>query len=342
VPQRRTTTRAFLVALLLHLLLGVATWNVDVVGSSRSTSPGEADDVLEVVLLVAPAAESDALPRTYTSVPESQEIPEPPSDPDFLALRDSRAADLIPGGDKVSAPRAETTGDLSQVAISRDTGGSPGGVVVVPEPTVEQGDTDETGSVAGGVQPRTGPDPAVREGEELVDGTESTEQILDEVDEADGSRMQPTAELADLLTQSSPSILDRTEGRPGDRGFDYDQESLSLDAGDLIQFGDFALSTVAWDFAPWLERFKQDFLPNWIPPYAYTHLGVIDGLTVLKMVVQPDGSLDVLEVIDEEGHESLHRASLAAIRATAPLAPLPSHFPDPELVMTVKLIYSAR
>lgn len=96
-----------------------------------------------------------------------------------------------------------------------------------------------------------------------------------------------------------------------------------------------------WDFAPWVEAFKRAFLPNWIPPYAY-HLGVIDGWTVVRMVVERDGTLRDLQVVAKQGHESLHQASIAAVRATAPLPKLPASFPDPELVFTVKLHYSAR
>jgi TonB family protein len=326
-------------ALLLHLLLLAVTWRVDLVGTYEPRTDADVPGPVEVVLIDAAADAEHALPRTYTSVPESQEIQEPPAEPDFLALRDSRAADRLPGGEDEAAPRADTAGELAQVAIRRDSGGSPGGAVVTPaDPGTSDAETDAD-EAAGGVQARPGPDATVREGETPGDDAEEAEPPGDA---ADRDGLRSAAELSDLLAQASPSILDRREGRPGDRGFDYDQEAVSLDAGDLIQFGDFALSTVEWDFAPWLERFKQDFLPNWIPPYAYTHLGVIDGVTVLKMVVEPDGRLSDLSVLEEEGHESLHRASLAAVRATAPLAPLPRHFPDPQLVMTVKLIYSAR
>jgi len=339
VSQRRKTLRAFLAALLLHLLLGAVTWNADMIGTWSPSEPATAPQVVEVVLLADPSSSSADAPQTYTSVPERQDVELPPEDPDFLALRDSRAADRIAGGEADARPRAETTGELSQMAIRRDTGGHPGGVTVTPVPPGDDGTGEEAGGAAGGVEPRPGPDPAATAGRDLVDGSAETDRTTDS---GTGEGTGTAAELKDLLARSTPSILDRTQGRPGDRGFEYDQQSISMDAGDLIQFGDFALSTVAWDFAPWLERFKQDFLPNWIPPYAYTHLGVIDGMTVLKLVIQPDGTLSVLEVVEEEGHESLHRASLAAMRATAPLTPLPGHFPDPELVMTVKLIYSAR
>ncbi len=339
MSQRLQTSRAFVAALLLHALLLLLTWNQDLIGTPEEV-PSEATRK-EVRVVLEPGSESPetTLPQAYTSIPERQEVPEPPDDPDFLALRDSRAADSVAGGEEGASPLAEQTDEFSQVAISQDTGGSPGGVVVLPVPSGELGQAGESGE--------TGEDGA---GEPLPDGDLAAgeeaggESLLAEGQAQEGGEEEgyPTPELADLLAQAAPSILDDRDGVPGDRGFDYDQASTSLDAGNLIEFGDFALSTVEWDFAPWLERFKQDFLPNWIPPYAYTHLRVIDGMTVLKIVVQPDGTVSELDVLETEGHESLHRASVSAMRATAPLASLPAHFPDPELVFTVKLLYSAR
>jgi hypothetical protein len=339
VHQRRSMIRAFLAALLLHVLLIAVTWNTDVVGTSRTEADDETNPVVVVELVDDAILEALTRPQAYTSIPERQEIPEPPSDPDFLALRNSRAADNVRGGEENAPPRAAETGELSQVAILQDTGGSPGGVVVMPVPSGTTGDDGEGGGQTDGVQPRPGPHPDVREGEDVAAGDEAEDQAGEETQD---DQSLTAAELADILTQAAPSIMDRRMGTPGDRGFVYDQHAVSLDAGDLIQFGDFGLSTAEWDFAPWLEQFKRDFLPNWIPPYAYTHLGVIDGVTLLRMVIQPDGTLTELDVVEEEGHESLHRASVAAMRATAPLAPLPGHFPDPELVLSVKLIYSAR
>lgn len=337
--QRRSMIRAFLAALLLHVLLVALTWDTDMIGASHVKTDEDPAPVVTVVLVDDAELEALDTPRTYTSVPERQEIPEPPAEPDFLAMRNSRAADTITGGEENAPPRAAETGELSQVAINQDTGGSPGGVAVMPVPTGTTGEAGDGGGEPGGVQPRPGPRPDVREGEDVAQADDVRDQAGEDTDDA---QSLTAAELADILAQAAPSILDRRTGTPGDRGFVYDQQAVSLDAGDLIQFGDFGLSTMEWDFGPWLEQFKRDFLPNWIPPYAYTHLGVIDGVTVIKMVVQPDGTLSELEIVEEEGHESLHRASVAAMRATAPLAPLPGHFPDPELVLSIKLIYSAR
>ena len=45
--------------------------------------------------------------------------------------------------------------------------------------------------------------------------------------------------------------------------------------------------------------------------------------------------------IEELGHESLHQASTAALRAAAPYAPLPDDFPEENLVIILSLHYPA-
>jgi len=68
---------------------------------------------------------------------------------------------------------------------------------------------------------------------------------------------------------------------------------------------------------------------------------VIDGKTTLRLVVQPAGTIGDLEILDEQGHESLHQASEAALWATAPFAPLPDDFPEENLVIILSLHYPA-
>jgi hypothetical protein len=34
--------------------------------------------------------------------------------------------------------------------------------------------------------------------------------------------------------------------------------------------GDVSLNTIAWDYAPWLQRFGRQLMRRWIPPTAYT------------------------------------------------------------------------
>lgn len=341
MPNRRVTFRAFLAALALHAIVLLLTWDLDLFGepgAAEGRIAREADeDVVEMVLVPEADLPEPDRPRAFTSVPERQEVEAPPENPDFLAAVNSRAADLLEGGEADSRPGAETSGEVEQVAIREDTGGGePGGAVVLrPEPSDDEGaggDADRGDDAARGrpdddVDPlgfeRRGPDQG-REGEDATRrrGEESG-----------------APDLAELPARSVPSILAQREGSPGDRGFTYDQRAVSA-GGNMVQFGDFALNTVEWDFAPWMERFKNDFLPHWIPPYAY-RLGVIDGKTVLRLVVERDGTIGSLEVIAEEGHDSLHAASTSALRATAPFAPLPRDFPEEHLVIELALHYPA-
>ncbi|MBK9302660.1 MAG: hypothetical protein IPM94_01865 [bacterium] len=125
--ERRPTILAFLAALALHVLLLVVTWDLDLFRPlSPAAKPAPREETVEVVLEaepVDPALPDVALPTAYTSVPERQQAEAPPAVPDFLALRDSRAADRIAGGTEASSPRAERTGEFPQVAILPGAGG---------------------------------------------------------------------------------------------------------------------------------------------------------------------------------------------------------------------------
>ena len=68
---------------------------------------------------------------------------------------------------------------------------------------------------------------------------------------------------------------------------------------------------------------KQRVKQHWIPPLAFTALGAIHGYTVVYFRIHPDGRMDLLEVIEEEGHSSLHRSSVNAIQGAAPFRRLP-------------------
>ena len=334
---------AYAASLLLHVLLALLTWNTDFV-----RVPSEEDEPRErtVELYLEPDAEQFAAmpdaepPDAYTSVPERQEVPVPPTNPDFLSLRDSRAADRLEGGDELSPPSSGETSDIDQVAIARhEQGAEAGGVRLLTTPRPETDDTGGRPGTTGETESsRRGVDAAAEPAGDLATG-EIEAEGRSPGDEGEGGNESP--DLAELLARSMPSITDGADAPSrGDPGFTYDQKALSSADGNVVQFGEFALNTVEWDFAPWMERFRQDFLPHWIPPYAY-RLGVIDGKTTLRLVVQPAGTIGDLEILDEQGHESLHQASEAALWATAPFAPLPDDFPEENLVIILSLHYPA-
>jgi hypothetical protein len=103
--------------------------------------------------------------------------------------------------------------------------------------------------------------------------------------------------------------------------------------------GGISINTTAWDFAPYLLDLKQRVKQHWIPPLAFTALGAIHGYTKINFRIYPDGKLEALAVIETNGHESLHRSSLNAIKGAAPFRPLPKDFPEEYLEITFGFYY---
>lgn len=103
--------------------------------------------------------------------------------------------------------------------------------------------------------------------------------------------------------------------------------------------GGISINTTAWDFAPYLLDLKHRVKQHWIPPLAFTALGAIHGYTVVYFRIYPDGRMEMLEVVEREGHDSLHRSSVSAIQGAAPFRRLPDHFPEPYLEVKFGFYY---
>lgn len=341
MPSRRSTLWALLASLLVHLLVGAATWNLDLFGVEEAeVAELRPDDTVEIVFEpdVGEDLEDPGRPREFTSVPERHAVEEPPTRADFLAMHDSRAADMLEGGAEDSQPGAERTSEVEQVAISAHSGASEGGMALIREPEYRAGEGERP---AEGEEDLSESELGDQAPDQQDGDVSSGEFEAEQEDPADRNETDSAATSPDILESfatTEPSILAEGDSRSGDPGFDYDQVAVSSSAGNMIQFGEFRLNTLSWDFAPWLERFKQDFLPHWIPPYAY-RLGVIDGRTIMRLEVQRDGTIGGLDVLEEEGHPSLHQASAAALHGAAPFAPLPPDFPEETLVIELGLLY---
>lgn len=152
------------------------------------------------------------------------------------------------------------------------------------------------------------------------------------VDAAQGLRTAPDAAPG----TDAPETASRVILRPGTS--DIRQEAMANVTGNTALDGEITLNTTAWDYAPWLQRFRREFVQNWYAPSAY-YLGLIQGWNVIRVEIGKDGSLQKLEVLDSQGHPSLVQSSEGAFRALAPYQPLPSDFPEAHLVLTVKLVY---
>src|SRR5262249_19897685 len=99
-------------------------------------------------------------------------------------------------------------------------------------------------------------------------------------------------------------------------------------------------STTAWNYAPWLERYKRQLLRQWAAPPAY-ELGLLKegGWAVIDVEISRSGTMLRCELRDQLGHPSLILPARNAVEAVSPVEPLPESFPDPTLILRIRMIY---
>jgi hypothetical protein len=114
----------------------------------------------------------------------------------------------------------------------------------------------------------------------------------------------------------------------------YDQKEFSAD-----ELGNLTLSTYAWEWASYINYFKRKLYEVWRTPPAYFSLGLIDGYTVIRLIIDRNGQMVDSKVLEHRGHSSLQVSSENAVNAVFPLKPLPVDFPDETLTLTLTLLY---
>ncbi len=103
--------------------------------------------------------------------------------------------------------------------------------------------------------------------------------------------------------------------------------------------GGMSFNTYNWDFAPYMLELKERIRRNIFPPIAFSQLGMIDGDTLLRFKIYPNGELRDLELLTFEGHRSLMETSTMAVKVSAPFRKLPAHFPEPYLEVTARFSF---
>jgi len=68
-------------------------------------------------------------------------------------------------------------------------------------------------------------------------------------------------------------------------------------------------------------------------------MGLIDGETIIRFKVYPNGEMKDLEVLQYRGHKSLMETSVQAIKNSNPFNPLPADFPENYLEVTGHFTY---
>lgn len=343
-PQEKKIIRGALVAsLLLHVVLVAATWRIPLKPRPEDLIRPDTDREVELILVPDEAAGPDAAeqPKQYVSVPDRQAAEAPPEEPDYLALHHSLAADTKLGdSDK---PSADEEGPFEAVQIQKEELTGAGGVEYSPQAQEEK--PPSTSRQEAGAE---GAEDKASKGEpaDPVGDWALPSELTQTGDQTEGQTKDPTdddkPDLADWWGgRANPSILkEGQQGSVGDRGFDFNQNATGSITSGVAVIDQFQLNTVAWDWAPWIQVFGNELHRHWVPPYAYRY-GLIHGTTVIKLVVEKDGRPSSMVVIDQDGHQSLHDASLAALKAFAPYLPLPAAFPEENLVITLSLHYPA-
>ncbi len=309
---------AFVLALLLNALAVAGLWLFDPTSADaqavRPRQPVEvvfADPISERV--PDPADE----PSEFSELPPDREDVAP-ENPDFLSNLNSRARDRAEGGEETGMPRLEGDSEAPHVQLEDQSATSEPAEVQPPQ-DVKAG---QDGGAAEHIAPSTsGVDPL-----DPAEGTPAEDFAVNPSTESSAEMFRTPATQEELILLSRSSITD------------VYQEEMSHPVGNVAYFGNVSLNTVAWAYAPWLQRFIRDFRRNWSAPYAYG-LGLIHGFDLVEIEVAQNGRMLRADMLDHEGHESLSRASLAALNATAPFKPLPDDFPEESLILKFKLIY---
>jgi hypothetical protein len=112
------------------------------------------------------------------------------------------------------------------------------------------------------------------------------------------------------------------------------EAGLDNQASRAPELGSFSLNTYAWEFAPYMLWLKNQIQRNIYPPPAFTHMGIINGRTILRFRISRDGVLLRLELLNYEGHKSLMETSARAVQLSAPFRALPKDFPEEYLEVT--------
>lgn len=304
---------AFLFSLLLHLVIvlffdKISRFDLEFLNfdQARANNPHELPLEFEIVNEPAPK-----IPKVFVETPTDAESERAPDQADFISDKNALARDTYQGQDK-------PTGDPY----------NPGET----QYKVFSGTPQQYQPITENVSPTT---PAK---DNPVEKDVSQKQDF-EPHSDDGyrraERQTRTEKFDRSLLSQPPSQRSSTGGLFGSDDLNYQNLSTSVDA-----FGGISLNTYAWEWGPYLLYLKRLINQHIYPPPAFYRMGMISGETELKFKILRDGQVKDLAVLTYQGHESLMRTSLAAIKSSSPYKPLPDDFPEEYLELTVRFIYT--
>jgi hypothetical protein len=234
-----------------------------------------------------------------------------PEKPEFLSNVTSRARDRVPGGD-TDLPNLQGESDAPHVRL--ESGGSPSRPSAAAPSNAPSAESE-----------------AARESD--APGTEGSEgQGNGSADVGSASQRAGDAPIVPLPSD------DAIRGPGGSAS--TDQPEMSNPRGNASLLGEVSLSTTAWDYAPWLQRFGIQLRERWYAPPAYL-LGILKegGWGVFELEIAKSGKVLRMHRLEQQGHDSLVRSAEGALRRMDPTEPLPGDFPEPTLTLRIRMIY---
>lgn len=151
----------------------------------------------------------------------------------------------------------------------------------------------------------------------------------------------PQANQPGMEPAPQPSSGSAVPTPPGAAGnSDMSQPGMDNPDGNAGLTGDISLSTTDWDYSPWLQRFGREVMRRWMAPPAY-YLGLLKdgGWAQIEMEITPAGKVLRVDLVGQQGHPSLILAAQSALRSMNPVEPLPKDFPEPTLILRIRMIY---
>lgn len=304
---------ALLFSLLFHLLIVVffdkiSDFNLNFLEFNPAQAQKPQEMPLEFELVDEPAPQK---PRVLVETPADAATESAPEQADFISDKNAQARDTYQAQDKPNGD-PYNAGQTNYKVFS--------GRPQQYQPTSENVESAEP----------TKENPVEKD----LKQKQESESLLPEGTQA--MQRQTRTEKFDrsLLTQP-PSQRSSAGGLFGSDDLNYQNLSTSVDA-----FGGISLNTYAWEWAPYLLYLKRLINEHIYPPPAFYRMGMISGETDLKFKILKNGQVQDLAVLTYQGHESLMRTSLAAIKSSSPYKPLPEDFPEEYLELTVKFIYT--
>ena len=292
-------------------------------------------------------------PPTLVDVPEEASVEEPPDDPEAdVADRNAVARDLLEDTELPEGP-AFSEGDLEIRTMEE----------------MDEEDEQQHDPFAGGapLTPRQG---GIEDFEELEDPPLWTSDLIIRPeyrgrggDEGRGeggmdgdtiaSAPRPTGPDApvyipqDDLNELAQMRREPTYQRHRRFGLGFGNTGPRVPRTDnrhtsVKDYGDFSLSTYAWDYAPYLYILRERIRRRWFAPEAF-NLGLVSGRVIIRFKITPDGDLRDLEVLsyrdNDIPYQSLVSSSRNAIVSSSPFPPLPNDFLHPFLEITGTFYY---